>query len=179
MGLSDISMRLSTSLKAAPTINPSDIMKFQWKFFRNARNQNPLLLGEKQECYLSAMQLSLARFSLLQWWRPEHVWKGCRLRWQLFKVPVKKESYLFLSFIITYTTKFILLLRRHAIYLATRPDTTLPFDYSYISCLPFDYGRIGYEWTGMCSFKTQMKFIWRCSEKSWQCPNFILLKLKH
>ena len=179
MGWIDIFKPLSTSLYAAPSINPSDIMKFQIKIFRNAGNRNPLLLGEKQECYLSAMQLSLARFSLLQWWRPEHVWKGCRLRWQLFKVPVETPSDLFLSFIIICTINFVFLLRSHAIYLAIRPDTTSPFDYSYISCLPFDYWHIGYEWTGMCSFKTQIKFIWRCSEKSWQCPNFILLKLKH
>ena len=50
------------------SINPNNIDKFRRKFFRNAWNRNPGLLGEKQKCNLCAMQPpnpSLAIFSEL------------------------------------------------------------------------------------------------------------------
>ena len=54
MGSIDISKALSTLLKVGPSINPSDIEKFQRHFLGECQESNPGLLGEKQECYLCA-----------------------------------------------------------------------------------------------------------------------------
>ena len=52
MGLINIFQRLSTLLQPAQSINLSSIEMDFWKW----RESNPGLPGEKQECYLSAMQ---------------------------------------------------------------------------------------------------------------------------
>ena len=66
-GSIDILKPLSTLLKAAPSINPSNIENFGERFSGEPRILLGLL-GEKQECYLCAMQPTIKSIVLMPHW---------------------------------------------------------------------------------------------------------------
>ena len=75
--------RAGVRLLLRSEVSPEKIEAFIWLFHGTAESQARWVCCNTNIKY--------PYLSLVWWWRPEQVWKGCCLRWQLCHAPVKTE----------------------------------------------------------------------------------------